>query len=290
VSVIGNIALWYFLPPFLASSLLSVIYALIPTFRPLVYPNSTPQQVSAANARAYSHSRNARIFLVSSYLLYTLITTYSAQDEHFYTVLGLPRAMVERQGATVVKSHWRRLARIYHPDKVGQAGAPYFVILRRAVETLEDETKRWGYERFGVDSIGWEKLEDKRAYLMRGCLASGMFYAVTTVSVVILSSFQKGEGSIQFVSWHTFSSLQGRCSDAFKLSRAVALHLPSHSPHFRVINPCPSKSIADPDLPTPQSSNLPTHCLSSTIIHFHLFRSRTTPPSDFPYDPRRFNE
>lgn len=199
-SVIGNIALWYFLPPFLSTSLLSVIYAILPAFRPLVYSHSTPSQITHANQRAYLHNRNARIFLVSLYLLFTLINTYSSQEQHFYTLLGLPRELVERDGATVVKSHWRGLARRYHPDKVGKDGEPFFVALRRAVETLEDESRRWGYERFGVDSIAWEGVADKRGFLMRGLASSGMFYLVTTISVVFLSSLQKGEGAIQFVS------------------------------------------------------------------------------------------
>lgn len=198
-----SIVLWYFLPPFLSSYLLKSFYHFYPELRPTVTVNSPPSIVKFQNARAQSHSNNARIFLVSCYLLYTLLSTYFLQStkasQNLYSVIGLPRHVVEAEGVGAIKSHWRRLARVYHPDKIGKAGEPYFITLRSAVETLEDDTKRWAYERFGAESTTWDKLIAKKEYLVRGVTMSATFYAVTVTSVMGLSVVQKHEGSVQFV-------------------------------------------------------------------------------------------
>lgn len=194
---------WYFLPPLLSQGALRALYFLSPSLRPTIPHAPTPEQVNTAQGRANRHQRNARIILVALYLVYTVSSVFYNQgmgdQVNFYTRTGLSKAIVESPtGSSVIKTHWRKLAKMYHPDKVGKQGEAQFVALRRAIDCLESDGKRWAYERFGEDSLSWEATTE-REYLARGALASGMFYAFTAGYLFLFSFFSKTQDSIDFV-------------------------------------------------------------------------------------------
>lgn len=95
------------------------------------------------------HRRRIFIFVVTSYLLYTLYETFHQVQVagDYYKVLGVSPFADER----TIKSRFRRLAAQHHPDKIGpDAGSDgYFMFLRKAQETLVDPVKRFAYDRFG---------------------------------------------------------------------------------------------------------------------------------------------
>lgn len=112
--------------------------------------------------RYAEHRRRIHIFVVAVYLLYTIYEAHYelvVRGSNFYGDLGVSPDASERE----IKSRFRRLAALYHPDKVvtgqGQQSQEevnnYFVHLKTAVDTLTDPVRRFAYERFGVDAVAW---------------------------------------------------------------------------------------------------------------------------------------
>ncbi|KAJ5201530.1 uncharacterized protein N7498_006193 [Penicillium cinerascens] len=101
------------------------------------------------------HRRRIFIFVVTSYLLYTLYETFHQVQVagDFYQALGVSPFADER----TIKSKFRRLAAQHHPDKIGPDGGAevYFMYLRQAQETLANPVRRFAYDRFGPDMLSW---------------------------------------------------------------------------------------------------------------------------------------
>jgi preprotein translocase subunit Sec63 len=195
---------WTFLPSLLSRFLLSGYYTALPDARPRVSSTSTPDEIKVQNARAQAHHKNALIALIGSYLLFTLVSTVYAQSsssqQNFYTLLGLSRSVVELEGQPAVKSRWRTLARTHHPDKVGKGGEALFVALRRGVDCLSDDEKRWAYERFGPGVLDWGKIAGYREWLVRGAYQSIAFYVFALLSIWLISVIRKEERKNGYVS------------------------------------------------------------------------------------------
>ena len=226
-----SILAWTVLPSFLANTLLTLFYRLSPSSRSTVPLRASPADLARAQERSQAHHRRARVLLVAAYLAYSVLSVYVAQqrgtEQNYYALLGLPRAVVEAEGASALKSHWRRLARVYHPDKVGKDGEAFFVLLRRGVEVLEHEGRRWAYERFGPGVTEWGKLVTPREFLVKGAVNSAMWWTFAAASLAVFSFFRKSERRFNFV---RSCSLDG---DSLSLSHeltfcshAVALPVP----------------------------------------------------------------
>lgn len=95
------------------------------------------------------HHRRIRIVVLCLYLVYTL--TQALYDVKvagdFYTILGVSPDSPERE----IKSKFRRLAALFHPDKVREQSIPEdaFVQLKLAQDTILDPAKKFAYDRFG---------------------------------------------------------------------------------------------------------------------------------------------
>ena len=131
--------------------------------------------------------------VIIAYLLYTLYEAdYSVRQKgDFYQDLGLsPEA-----GEKAIKSRFRRLAALYHPDKIStedpvahSAAEAYFVNLKSAQDTLSDPVKRFAYERFGPDVLKWQHCKTIRDYLVTGVQTSSLpLYAGSGFFLGILS-------------------------------------------------------------------------------------------------------
>lgn len=111
------------------------------------------------------HRRNIFLFVITSYLLYTLYETFHQVQlaGDYYQALGVSPFADER----TIKSRFRRLAAQHHPDKLGLEGGSeaYFMFLRRAQETLVDPVKRFAYDRFGPDMLNWGEQKTMRDYV-----------------------------------------------------------------------------------------------------------------------------
>ncbi|SCV68590.1 BQ2448_711 [Microbotryum intermedium] len=194
-----SIVLWAVLPQVLTSFVLKGFYTLLPHLQPRLPPNATADQIAHENSRAERHHRLARIGLILAYLCYTLSSVYIEQgflfSQNFYTLLGLTREQVEVGGSSFVKSHFRRLARTLHPDKVGKQGEPLFIAIKQAALVLENEgSLKWAYERFGMDALTWQpKPATQREVVFRGAQSTVGFYVVALVSIFMISWFRKSE-------------------------------------------------------------------------------------------------
>ncbi|QSZ33371.1 hypothetical protein DSL72_002959 [Monilinia vaccinii-corymbosi] len=111
------------------------------------------------------HRRRISIIVISAYLLYTI---YEAdwnirKASDFYNDLGISHLATDRE----IKSRFRRLAAIHHPDKVSSssiASGDHFVHLKLAQDTLLDPAKRFAYERLGPDVAGCHQCSTIRDY------------------------------------------------------------------------------------------------------------------------------
>ncbi|SGY33500.1 BQ5605_C002g01505 [Microbotryum silenes-dioicae] len=196
---LSSIVLWAVLPQLLTSFVLKGFYTLLPQIQPRLPPNASADQIAHQNSRAQRHHRFARIGLILAYLGYTLSSVYIEQgtlfSQNFYTLLGLTREQVEVGGSSFVKSHFRRLARSLHPDKVGKQGEPLFIALKQAALVLENEgSLKWAYERFGMDALAWQpKPAAQREVVFRGAQSTVGFYVVALGSIYMISWFRRSE-------------------------------------------------------------------------------------------------
>ncbi|KAK4141282.1 chaperone protein DnaJ [Dichotomopilus funicola] len=171
---------WSFLPGLVTSWTQSLYYSL--TIRA---GDPRPQP---GTPRFAEHRRRIHIAVVTLYLAYTV---YEADYElqragSFYTDLGVPLSATDRD----IKSRFRRLAALHHPDKASSSQAvggqrreedinAYFVHLKTAADTLTDPARRFAYERFGPDILSWTRCVTIRDYVVRGAQAALIPYYVT---------------------------------------------------------------------------------------------------------------
>lgn len=153
----------------MASLLTPLLPLLLPTLIPLL---PIPPR--------YRNDRLTLIGLLSAYILFTFITSdlQISTNPNFYSRLGLSRTV---EDGAAIKDGWKAWARRNHPDRVGvgMGGQEVFVQARVAYDVLSDETRRWGYDRFGDQVAGWKGVATQREYLVRGVTQSVGFYVVS---------------------------------------------------------------------------------------------------------------
>ncbi|KAI8633698.1 membrane associated DnaJ chaperone-like protein [Xylariaceae sp. FL1651] len=164
---------WMFLPNLVTGWAQSIYYGLtIRAGDPRPPPNSPRWQL---------HRRRIHTLVITLYLLYTI---YEADWElrragTFYGDLGVSFEASERD----IKSRFRRLAALHHPDKISHASSSgngfesstasggagdFFIHLKTASDVLTDPARRFAYERFGPDITGWRNCVTLRDYVWRG--------------------------------------------------------------------------------------------------------------------------
>ncbi|PQE21071.1 hypothetical protein CJF32_00005530 [Rutstroemia sp. NJR-2017a WRK4] len=144
------------------------------------------------------HRRRIHIIVISAYLLYTI---YEADwnirmTGDFYQDLGVPHSATDRE----IKSRFRRLAAIHHPDKVSSSSPSaegYFVHLKLAQDTLLNPAKRFAYERFGPEIIGWQHCSTIRDYLVHGLQSVLPYYGMAAIAMYFL-------GLLGYLEWGKF--------------------------------------------------------------------------------------
>ncbi|CAJ2502902.1 Uu.00g102960.m01.CDS01 [Anthostomella pinea] len=180
---------WSFLPNLVTGWLQTIYYGL--TIR------AGDPKPAPGSARHAEHRRRIHILVVSLYLLYTI---YEADYElqrasNYYADLGVSVGASERD----VKSRFRRLAALHHPDKVGANNGgggggedgnggvgDYFMHLKAASDTLTDPARRFAYERFGPDMLEWEHCVTIRDYVARGAQQVIPYYGLAAVAMWVL--------------------------------------------------------------------------------------------------------
>ncbi|KAI9043533.1 J domain-containing protein [Aspergillus affinis] len=173
---------WAVLPNYVTSLVQSVYYGL--TIRA---GDPRPQPPSPRYAR---HRRRIFVLVVTGYLLYTLYEAFHRVQVagDFYKALGVSPLADDR----TIKSRFRRLAAQHHPDKITQGeGLPadnYFVYLKLAQDTLLDPARRFAYDRFGPDILGWgDRNKTMQDFLMTGLQRSLLPYVGGFITIIFLN-------------------------------------------------------------------------------------------------------
>ncbi|RKF79829.1 putative membrane associated chaperone [Golovinomyces cichoracearum] len=152
---------WRYLPDLVTGWIQGIYYSLITRAgEPKPLPGSS------------RYNRDRRRIYIATVSIYLIFTIYEAdweirQEGDFYQDLRLAQTATDRE----IKSRFRRLAALHHPDKVGTRSTSserYFVQLKLAQDILLDPVKRFAYERFGPAMLEWEHCSTKREYLVQG--------------------------------------------------------------------------------------------------------------------------
>lgn len=191
------------------------------------------------SARYIAHRRRIHIIVVSAYLLYTI---YEADWEirrasDFYQDLGIPYTATERE----IKSRFRRLAAVYHPDKVSSTSTTaedYFVHLKAAQDTLLNPARRFAYERFGPGIAQWQRCSGIRDFVQRGLLTILPYYGAAAVVMYILGML----GLLEWGKYWRWLSLASFC--VFELYAISRPHFPPFTTN--VLNPLITTFTARP--------------------------------------------
>ncbi len=160
----GSLVTWWWLPSLGSQLLLNACYSL---------QILSPPPPSAVRTRN-NHLQLARTVVIVGTLFYQLYQAAATAQPNHYQLLGLPLD-VDAEG---VKRSFRALARRYHPDKVGEQGEAFFIVLRRAHDALSDPVKRFAYDRFGPSIAEWKDCESTRDFMRRGLTSLVAFYTI----------------------------------------------------------------------------------------------------------------
>jgi hypothetical protein len=144
------------------------------------------------------HRRNALVFVIAVYFLYTL---YEADWEmqragNFYHDLSLPYDATEK----AISSRFRKLSQQYHPDKISdpvqrEIASAYFVHLKTARDTLYEPAKRFAYDRFGKDMLEWKECTTAGEYTWRGLKQALGYYigsSIVLIGMTMLGYLENG--------------------------------------------------------------------------------------------------
>ncbi|ORY64971.1 uncharacterized protein BCR38DRAFT_342083 [Pseudomassariella vexata] len=186
LSLIG----WSFLPSLVTGWAHTIYYSL--TIR-AGQPKPTP-----GTPRFLEHRRRIHIFVVSLYLLYTIYEAdYELQrSSSYYADLGVPFSAT----ASEIKSRFRRLAALHHPDKAGSGNGvdnnngDFFMHLKTASDVLIDPAKRFAYERFGPDVVDWRHCVTIRDFVLRGWQILVPYYGMAAAVMYVL-------GMLGYLEW-----------------------------------------------------------------------------------------
>ncbi|KAH0608144.1 uncharacterized protein H6S33_002196 [Morchella sextelata] len=174
---------WSFLPSMVTGWILSFWYRFITRAGDPIPQRGTPRWV-----RDY---KRINISVIGAYLLYTIYESYHGiiHTPNFYAFMRSNIDVDER----TLKSKFRRLTVLYHPDKVGLGGEEQFVMLKLAYDVLSDPVKRFAYDRFGPDMLDWKHCSSMYDYLVRGGTVMLPYYVGSLLFLVILSVLGKAE-------------------------------------------------------------------------------------------------
>ncbi|KAK4225348.1 chaperone protein DnaJ [Podospora fimiseda] len=179
---------------------------------------------SPGTPRYAEHRRRIHILVVTLYLLYTIYEADYEIQRHgsFYSDLGgLPLTATEKE----IKSRFRRLAALYHPDKVASGGEKervnaFFVHLKQAQETLINPARRFAYDRFGPDVANWDKCITYKDFIVRGAQHLVPYYGVAAIAMY-------GFGLLGYLEYAKFERwLVLGCMFLFEVISVTRPHMP----------------------------------------------------------------
>lgn len=113
---------------------------------------------------AKSHLETARILVALAYVLYCAGKIILSMEPSVYKALEVSVTASD----TAIKRRFRELAKMYHPDKVGEEHADVFRLLHEKYSLISDPDTRFLYNMFGSRIALWERLSTKTEYIHNG--------------------------------------------------------------------------------------------------------------------------
>ncbi|TBU27885.1 DnaJ-domain-containing protein [Dichomitus squalens] len=168
---------WTYLPNFATRQLLSIIHSIYPR----LFGSPPPKPGTPAYQRDV---RITYLAVVIGYLLYTFYDAATTVEPNYYQMLGVEPTADEN----TLKMAFRQFARKHHPDRVGPQGERVFIQVRDAYEALKSPVKRFAYDRFGPDALGWSQCSTLREYIRHGLMQASGFYITSTCILLLLSA------------------------------------------------------------------------------------------------------
>jgi DnaJ-class molecular chaperone len=129
------------------------------------------------------HKKYCYITVIIAYLIYSIIQTELDLKSNLYQILGTSPQVDDR----FLKSSFRKLSLLFHPDKVQSEDAEQFVKIREAYEILKDPVKRLAYDHFGMEVFQCEGCRTYPDFLNHHIFSVGIFYAVSASTVLKLN-------------------------------------------------------------------------------------------------------
>lgn len=177
-SQVLSLAGWTFLPNLVTGWVQSLWYG--------IYIRAGDPKPQPGSPRYIKHRKRIHIFVISAYLLYSIFEAHYEirRSSDFYQDLGVPHNAGDRE----IKSRFRRLAAIHHPDKVAQTANSdeYFRHLKTAQDTLLNPAARFAYDRFGPTMTTWQHCSTISDYINLGITQTLPYYGAGAFFMYVL--------------------------------------------------------------------------------------------------------
>ncbi|KAK9474847.1 uncharacterized protein V1510DRAFT_410819 [Dipodascopsis tothii] len=175
-----GLVLWMFVPSMATSTVLNAYYRVFPA--------------AAAPPQSRKHARDRKavyIAIVLGYLVYTVVAALHdvVSAGNFYRAFGASTQTDDR----ALRSTYRRLAALHHPDKSGGAGDAEYIAIKRVYDTLSSPVARFAYDRFGPAVLDWQGCKTAMDYVTRGIYVSAPHYLGSLVVLTALVVFRQRE-------------------------------------------------------------------------------------------------
>jgi hypothetical protein len=171
---------WLILPNLITTSLQSFLY------RILYSPASRPRPQTARSKKDY-----ARIYtlVILTYLSYSAFQSYQHLPLNHFDTLDLPVSATPQE----IKSRFRKLSMVYHPDKnPSEHAQKKFYHIRKAYEVLSEPTKQSLYDRFGPEGLDCTHCKTERDYFYNAIMSFPAYYGGVCLFLVVLWVLGKG--------------------------------------------------------------------------------------------------
>ncbi|KAF9962575.1 hypothetical protein BGZ65_008751, partial [Modicella reniformis] len=181
-SYVGLIG-WMFFPSFITRVLQSTWYS-------FKYPVNSSAKPAPNTPKHRRHQNRIYCAVVLAYLAYTIVEVDRATPVNCYDLLDIGFHSFSQKK---LRTNFKKASLMYHPDKVGQAGAETFVRIREAHDILSDPVAKQAYDRFGPNIIACTTCKTIKDHVSRGLASFFTFYLGSGFVLILMSVLGKAQ-------------------------------------------------------------------------------------------------
>ncbi|KAF9425459.1 hypothetical protein BGZ94_007513 [Podila epigama] len=189
---LGGLMGWMYLPNFVASLIQTIWYG-------TMTEKKRPFKDSPLYRRHYARILTS---VVVVYLIYGIIQYEASLGENHYDRLDLTFSTFTMKQ---LKSNFRKASLMYHPDKIGQAGADIFVKIRASHDVLVDPALRAAYDRFGDKGASCTTCKTSKEYFDNGLRTTLTFYGASFTFLFLLGMIGRASYGKYWRYWGLFA-------------------------------------------------------------------------------------